>query len=454
MRYRTPRVSIALVMCFVATLLPGDGLRSVRGAGAANLPTMIYVSNGRLWIQPVEGGYTQLVGTDWPMRAANGLSDPAVQWSPDGKRIAYDDGGARLAVFKLNSGRTTLLLGRRCIKNCAQPVYSWSPNGRYLAMIQYRSQSSMGTLSIWDSRQGIVRRLIGNIAAFTTVPTWSHDGTRIAVSTGPFDTIKSVFPNLVTVDLAGHMMHLGKGTMAAWSPDDRLIGAIRPTMCGANTCDEYEVVVSSTTGAVALRKYSTSLFDNPIWGRWDGGYAFDRWLLNRSGHITRQLAGPRERIIAWQPSGAHVALQTYYPYQGTPDVLSVSTPTHQRVRIYQDGPNSGCGACSKDVYRVSWSRSGAIFALVTPTYPTPKGVIVKSRVLISPIVGGALTRIHVPGSDYLDVLGFVNDDQTVVIRSGRSVYRYTIATHRLTRIVAGAGYNPGTPALDSTLLAP
>ena len=91
---------------------------------------------------------------------------------------------------------------------------------------------------------------------------------------------------------------------------------------------------------------------------------------------------------------------------------------------------------------------------MTPTYPTPKGVIVKSRIFISPIDGGPLTRFLVPGSDYLDVLGFVYGDQTVVIRSGRSVYRYTIATHQLTRIVAGAGYNPGTPALDPTLLAP
>lgn len=84
MRYRTLRVSIALVMCVVTALLPGAGSNSVREAAAVGLPTLIYVSNGHLWIRPVESGYAQQVGTAWAMRAANGLSDPAVQWSPGG----------------------------------------------------------------------------------------------------------------------------------------------------------------------------------------------------------------------------------------------------------------------------------------------------------------------------------------------------------------------------------
>jgi len=408
---------------------------------AFSSPNMIYVAAGHLWIRSVDAGPARLILTPWPMNGRLSGGTTGVQWSPDARRVALDDGAARLAVIDLAGGHTAVLLQRRCARNCLAPTYTWSPDARYLAIIQPTpGHGAVATLSVWDSSRGTMHRLVGNVPTFVSAPYWSHDSSRIAINTGQFNSIKDHYPNLEIVSLAGQVLRLGKGEMAAWSPDDRLVAAISPNTCGANTCDENELIYSSSGGrAITLMRHSSSLFDNPYWAPQPTGYAFDRWLLNRAGRTTRTLAGPRERIDSWAPDGSHVALQTYYPYQGTPDVLSIAQPSGRRVRIYQDGRNSGCGACSKDVYGVIWSHDGQRFAFSTPTYPTPRNVTVYSRVFLSPIAGGTRTRIRAPGSDYVDVMAFVDQDQELVVRDGTAVYRYVIARRRLTPIASGLG---------------
>lgn len=435
------RFVTALAAC-AALALPfrsTAAMRSGHQVFAAGSPQVMYVAAGHLWIRSVDVGAARMIATPWPMHGGQNGGTTGVQWSPDARRIALDDGADRVAVIALANGHTTVLLRRRCARNCLTPVYAWSPDARYLAIIQpIDGHGAVATLSVWDSSNGIIRRLAGNVPTFVSAPYWSHDSSRIAINTGQFDSIKDRYPDLEIVNLAGRVVKLGKGEMAAWSPDDRLVAAISPNTCGANTCDENELIYPSSGGrAIMLMRHSSSDFDNPDWAPQPTGYAFDRWLLNRSGHITRTLAGPNERIDSWAPDGLHLALQTYYPYQGTPDVLSISQPSGRRVRIYQDGRNSGCGACSKDVYSVTWSHDGRSFAFSTPTYPTPHNVTVYSSVFLSPIAGGTRTRIQAPNSDYVEVMAFVDQDQELVVRSGPVVYRYVIATRQLTPIVSG-----------------
>jgi hypothetical protein len=426
------------------------GWTAAYGASTAS-PNLLYIASRHLWLRSVDGGAARRIVTPWPMGTKDGSISTGVQWSTDARRVAVDDSRARLAVINLATGRITILLGRRCSNNYCQPVYAWSPSGRYLAFVQPIGSGEKAILRLWDSNTGKTHRLLGNIAAFAASPEWSHDGTRIAIETGTMDTTKNVFPEAVSVSLAGHVTHLGKGLYLSWSPDDRLIGIIRPNFCGANTCDEDEIVRSSTGGPVVmLARHSSSLFDNPIWAPQPNGYAFDRWLLNASGHPTRRVAGLRERVLSWRLDGSRLALQTYYPYQGTPDVLYLSTPTGTQSRVYSDGTNSGCGACSKDVYSVSWAH-GNQFAFSTPIYPTPKNVTVHAKLFVSSVDGGSLSRIDIPPTDIVDLLGFVDSDQEIVIHASTVIYRYTVATHHLSTIATGVPAGYGTAILDPTI---
>jgi hypothetical protein len=421
-----------------------------RPGGTAAAPDVLYISGAHLWLQAVDGGARRLVRAPWSMAIPNGSSfAPGVQWSPDSRRLALDDGRSRLAVVNLANGHVTMLLSRRCAKNCIGPTYQWSPNGRSLAILQPTPKGDVSILRVWDSSRGTTRRLLGGIPTYTGGLAWSRDSARLAVSTGKFDVIKSIFPSATIVDSNGHARTLGKGSSSSWSPDDRLLASIVSHTCGANTCDDDEVVRPSSGGpAITLISHILNIFEGPEWAPQPQGYAFDRWLLNASGHITRRLAGLRERVDSWERDGSHVAIQSYHPYESTPDALSISTRQGKRVHLYTDGPNQGCGACSKDVYRVTWSRGGQLVAFVTPEYPTPKMVTVYPMFFISSVDGGSLTRISIPGTDYSDILAFVDNDQALIIWSGKTIYRYDIPSRRLTVLATGIVPSAGIPAID------
>jgi hypothetical protein len=440
-------LSCLVVSASLAGSAASHGLTGTHGA-ANSSPKLLYIAAGHLWLRPVDGGPARLIATPWPTATKDDSAFSDVQWSPDGRRVALDDSKGRLAVINLTTRRITVLLSRRCSRNCSPPASAWSPNGRYLALVQPIGKGERANLRVWDSGAGRTRRLLGHVATYVASPVWSHDSTRIAIEVGTLDVSRDIFPEVVTVDLAGHVVRLGKGQYLSWSPDDRWVGIIRPNFCGANTCDEDEIVRRSTGGVpIVLARHSSSLFDNPIWAPQARGYGFDRWLLNASGHPTRRLAGPHERILSWRPDGSRLALQTYYPYQGTPDVLYLSTPMGKRGRFYTDGWNAGCGACSKDVYSISWGR-GDPFAFATPTYPTPKNVTVYPKFFVSSTGGGPLSHIGISGADIVTVLGFVEGDRTVIIHAAKAIYRYSVATHRLATIVTGVPAGYSTAILD------
>jgi WD40 repeat protein len=442
---------LAVVSLLVVSTSPTVSAAAHGGTDAYDVarssPGLLYIAAGHLWLRSVGDGPARLIRTPWPASTKGGSSVSDILWSPDGQRVAQDDSEGRLAVINLDTGNITILLGRRCSSNCSPPTFAWSPNGRYLALVQPAGNRSTSILRVWDSTLGRTTRLLGHVASYVAFPAWSHDSNRIAIEVGRLDTAKNIFPEITIVDLAGHSVQLGKGQYVSWSPDDRFVGIIRPNFCGANTCDEDEIVRSSTGGVpIVLARHGSSLFNNPIWAPQARGYGFDRWLLNASGHPTRRLAGPHERILSWRPDGSQLALQTYYPYQGTPNVLYLSTPNGRRGRVYTDGRNAGCGVCSKDVYSVSWAH-GNLWAFSTPVYPTPKNVTVYPKVFVSSISSGPSIRIDIPSTDIVDILGFVDGDRTVVIHAGRTVYAYDLAAHHLATIVTGVPAGYGTAIL-------
>lgn len=466
---------VALVICILVNV-PGVFSSAAAQASPRNRdlvpPNILYSAGGHLWVRPVDGGVPRLIRTPWPM-----ASHPRVyaQWSPDGRRIALDDGRSRLAVISLASGHVTIL-PRGYAVHSLPPAYSWSPNGRYLAFLALTGEgdrfsffaSFRFTLMVWDSSRGTRRTLLGGVCGTEKVD-WSRDGTQLLVNTGRCNVRRNrnTFPSVTVVDLNGHEYTLGTGMCcygaegsAYWSPDDRLIASLRyHNWCLATACVNDELVRRSSGGpAIVLARNIDSNFEDVEWAPQANGYAFDRWLLNASGHITRRLAGPHERVDAWEPDGSHLAVQTFRPYERTPDALYISTLQGKRVHLYTDGPNTGCGACSKDVYGITWSHGGRLLAFTTPEYPAPKGgtpfgVTVYPMIFLGGIHGGPLTRVPVPGNIYpVDVVAFVNNDQEMVVDSGRKIYRYVIATHRLTPIATGVITDFGIPAMDPSIV--
>jgi hypothetical protein len=154
-------------------------------------------------------------------------------------------------------------------------------------------------------------------------------------------------------------------------------------------------------------------------------------------------------VDSWEPDGSHLAIQSYHPYETTPDALYISNPQGRRVHLYTDGPNAGCGACSKDIYSVTWSRKGRLVAFATPEYPTQKFVTVYPQYFLASVDGGPLTRIPIHGSDTFHILAFVDSDQALVIFSGKTIYRNDISSRHLT-VIASNLANGSFPAIDPT----
>ncbi len=444
-------VAAVLAIVVVAAATYPTLARSSPRAVQAGVPARIlYIAGSHLWVRSVDSGPARRVSTPWPMTRAGGVVAD-VKWSPDGRRVAVDDGRGRLGMVNLITGRLTVLVGRGCASDCSLPAYAWSPNSRYLAFLQSPTSGQRAVLKSWDSVSGRIRVLMSDVSAYVAYPEWSHDSTRIAVPTGTFDTIKNVYPNLVTVALHGRMVQLGKGTDARWSPDDRLVGIIRPNTCGANTCDEDVVVEPAGGGtAVVLKRHSSSLFDNPIWSPQTRPYTFDRWQLGPYGHPERRLAGAHQIVLSWRSDGTRLALQTYYPYQSTPDSLYITTPSGTSTRLATDGRNQGCGACSKDVYTVTWSRTQLV-AWTTPTYPTPNNVTIPSRVFVSSLNGATPVRVPLPGASLVTILGFADHDHVLVLQADKVIYAYHKSTGSVSTLVRGVSNPYATAFLDPTI---
>jgi dipeptidyl aminopeptidase/acylaminoacyl peptidase len=128
-----------------------------------------------LWVMDADGrAPRRLVASPGAVAIAN------PDWSPDGSLIVFDmandsTAGTDIDVVEVATGNVTVLLADGAFDR--EPV--WSPDGTHLA---FRiDQGSSSQLAVMDARGTDVHRITTG-AAFSFLPSWSHDGLTILYS--------------------------------------------------------------------------------------------------------------------------------------------------------------------------------------------------------------------------------------------------------------------------------
>ena len=135
----------------------------------------------RIWTVNADGSDARrLIPRRLPGLLANRkVSFQAPTWSPDGRRIAYEQSiweSQRSNLYMMNadgSGRRRLTR----LRNARSPA--WSPNGAAIAFTHRPEKGSNREIFVLTLRTGKLRRLT-KTKADESLPQWSPDGRRIA----------------------------------------------------------------------------------------------------------------------------------------------------------------------------------------------------------------------------------------------------------------------------------
>ena len=193
----------------------------------------------------------------------------------------------------------------------------WSPDGQYLAYIMIPEQveneiSTGNTNAIPQPELYTTNLLTGETVHWSenlpnlTVPVWSPDSTRIAITTTIFTSGNLHIINLQTGDVTPLPTPISGAQSIVWSPDGRYLAYT------AHERGDFEIFVSDTlTGDFRNVSQNPSFDVSPTWSA-DGEYIAYISLRNRQDDIyivhvasgrTHQLTytPENEAEVTWQP---------------------------------------------------------------------------------------------------------------------------------------------------------
>ena len=232
-------------------------------------------------------------------------------WSPDGRKIAFVNGRDGAGIFVMNAdGSERRRLTRAGVYLPAK--LAWSPNGQKIAFTVALTSGSDGNLEIYVvNADGTGQRRLTRSAVADRNPVWSPDGRRIA-----FESNWQLW--VMNADGSGQRRLTRNGAHSfdpAWSPDGQRIVFER----GRRQSDShwvgawgYEVYVMNADGSRQQRL--TRGGSQPRWSpdgrqiafvsKRQGGYA-DIYVMNADGSGQRNLTrstGRRESQPVWSPA--------------------------------------------------------------------------------------------------------------------------------------------------------
>ena len=215
--------------------LPFQGISSIsfardgsRFAAFANPNDQAAPTSRSLIVANADGSSAFTVGTEQYTPGLVGTID----WSPDGRFLAFSDDADRLFVIDIEARSSRELAPDSGIDRRRDPA--WAPDGRLAYRCQARSPVlHLCVMSADLASERILETSVGTDFAFQH-STWSHDGTRIAYYLDDFVDHPGSQPgwDVATINVeTGEESILSVGTpehmiIPSWTPDDRYIVTI------------------------------------------------------------------------------------------------------------------------------------------------------------------------------------------------------------------------------------
>jgi Tol biopolymer transport system component len=336
------------------------------------------------------------------LRTTNAVTDGShhefleLEWSPDGKRIAFGDVQGRIRVLTLRTGKVDAIGPQRATSP------SFAPDGKRIA---FERLDARGERSVWtmDVDGTNVRTLAvgespawsptGDLIAFTGQvkdddgsvrdhplflmrpdgsgrravtnhgldedPAWSPDGTQIAMAASGG---RPLVDGLVVMNRDGSGMRLISDLLyaeqASWSPDGHTVafgaqgslytvaveGSARPVPV-LSPREDYAATWSPDATLLAVDRYDAV--------RWDAVRDFSGLpLLDRSGTLVRLLDAPLYGRVSWSPDGDRIVGAN----SGGIAVVDIETGESEQI-IHRGDDDPG-------TFEPAWSRDGHTIAYV------------------------------------------------------------------------------------------
>lgn len=258
----------------------------------------------------------------------------AVEWAPDGQRLASVGNDKTLRIWDAATGQLL-----RTLKGHADSVISvaWSSNGQQIATASHDK-----TLRVWNAATGqSIHTLEGHTGILTSI-VWSPDGQWLA--SGSWDHNVYIWNASTGTLLNTLAYHLGWIHEVAWSPDGRFL---------ASTSRDLSIQIwNAATGEPlkGLTGYTSPEF-SVKWAS-DGRLASagrDRVVHiwdTASGQLLAAYTGHSDVIfgVAWSPNSQRLA----------------SAGSDKTVRLWDttNGQEMACYTETDVAYSVSWSPDG------------------------------------------------------------------------------------------------